>query len=168
MQPIKLSNKIIGCGNPIFIIAEAGVNHNGNMDVAVDLIRKAKECGADCVKFQTFKAERIVTNNSPKAAYQLETTDPSESQYDMLKKLELSDDNYHDLISICRLNSMPFNKSLYSDWRKKVFFYCLSIDWMKVCRIVINRIINNCLPNDSFNEFIINLLDKISFLLPRE
>ena len=59
--------------NPLkpFIIAEAGVNHNGNLDLAIKLVEKAKECGADCVKFQTFEADRVVTKNAKKAEYQL-------------------------------------------------------------------------------------------------
>ena len=73
----------------VYIIAEAGVNHNGRLDMAYRLIDKAKEIGADCVKFQTFKAAQIVTATSPKAQYQLQVTDAGESQYDMLKKLEL-------------------------------------------------------------------------------
>ncbi|MGZ3867009.1 MAG: N-acetylneuraminate synthase family protein, partial [Bacteroidia bacterium] len=59
----------------VYIIAEAGVNHNGSIDMAYQLIDKAKEIGADCVKFQTFKAEQIVTASSPKANYQLKVTD---------------------------------------------------------------------------------------------
>ena len=73
----------------VYIIAEAGVNHNGSLQMAFQLIDKAKEIGADCVKFQTFKAAQIVTASSPKASYQLKVTDAQESQFDMLKKLEL-------------------------------------------------------------------------------
>lgn len=79
----KLSN------NKCFIIAEAGVNHNGSLDVAKRLIDVAKEAGVDAVKFQTFKAENLVTKDAPKANYQVNTTG-SGTQYEMLKKLELS------------------------------------------------------------------------------
>ena len=86
-----------------YIIAEVGVNHNGDVSVAKELIEKAKESGADCVKFQTFKASQIVTKSSPKAKYQLEVTDTQESQFDMLKKLELDFDAYLDLINYFKL-----------------------------------------------------------------
>ena len=74
---------------PTYIIAEAGVNHNGDVKLAKRLVEEAKKAGADCVKFQTFKAAQIVTQTSPKASYQLKVTDAEESQFDMLKKLEL-------------------------------------------------------------------------------
>jgi N-acetylneuraminate synthase/N,N'-diacetyllegionaminate synthase len=98
-----------------YIIAEVGVNHNGRLKVAIDLIEKAKEAGADCVKFQTFTADKIVTKASPKASYQLKVTDKNESQYEMLKKLELKLDDYKILIRKCHeLNidflSTPYNK----------------------------------------------------------
>lgn len=77
-----------------YVIAEAGVNHNGDVNIALELVEKATEVGADCVKFQTFKASKIVTKDSPKASYQLKTTSKSESQYAMLEKLELDHDDY--------------------------------------------------------------------------
>lgn len=98
-----------------YIIAEVGVNHNGQLQIALDLIEKAKSVGADCVKFQTFKAEKIVTKDSPKAKYQLKVTDENESQFDMLKKLELTLDDYKSLINKCHeleidFLSTPYNK----------------------------------------------------------
>ena len=74
----------------IFIIAEAGVNHNGDMEIARRLIDAASDSGADAVKFQTFQAKKLVCRTARKAGYQLETTDASETQYEMLKKLELT------------------------------------------------------------------------------
>jgi N,N'-diacetyllegionaminate synthase len=114
MNNLKLCNKNVGEKQPIFIIAEAGVNHNGDIRVAKELIRQAKACGADCVKFQTFKAERIVTNKSAKAAYQLKTTNPVESQLDMLKKLELSEENYEQLIKTCIEEDIIFLSTPYN------------------------------------------------------
>jgi N,N'-diacetyllegionaminate synthase len=111
---IELANQIIGSGYPCFIIAEAGVNHNGNIELAKDLIRCAKVAGADCVKFQTFKAERIITEDAPKADYQLKTTDPQESQMTMLRKLELDYAGYRELIDLCNELDILFMSTPYS------------------------------------------------------
>ena len=91
-----------------FIIAEAGVNHNGSLDLALQLVDKAAESGADSVKFQTFKAEKIVTKAAPKADYQKASTDVSESQFDMLKKLELSREDHLALIEHCKKRGIVF------------------------------------------------------------
>ena len=101
--------------NRIFIIAEAGVNHNGSIELAKQLINAAAFAGADAVKFQTFIAEEVVSTNAPKAEYQKETTDASESQYDMIKKLELSEKDHLELIDHAKNKdiiflSTPFDK----------------------------------------------------------
>jgi len=83
----KIGNKKISKNSPCFIIAEGGVNHNGDVNLAKQLIIKAKEVGADCIKFQTFKSDQVVTPGAPKAGYQLRNTNPNETQLDMLKKL---------------------------------------------------------------------------------
>ena len=70
IQSIKLNKKIIGHHYPCFIIAEAGVNHNGDLKIAKKLIIEAKKAGANCVKFQTFEAEKVAKHNAPKASYQ--------------------------------------------------------------------------------------------------
>ena len=98
----------------VYIIAEAGVNHNGSIDMAYQLIDKAKEIGADCVKFQTFKAEQIVTASSPKANYQLKVTDAQESQYDMLKKLELQKEDFKKLKDYCEKKGIDFMSTPYN------------------------------------------------------
>lgn len=97
----------------IYIIAEAGVNHNGNLEMALDLIKKAKKAGADCVKFQTFKAENIVTESSPKAAYQLKTTSEQETQFSMLKSLELGYDAYLQIKKECENQAIDFISTPY-------------------------------------------------------
>ena len=80
----------IGAGAPVFIVAEAGVNHNGDPALARRLVDAAAECGADAVKFQTFRVDALLTRGAPKAGYQVETTGAGESQRDMLARLELS------------------------------------------------------------------------------
>ena len=92
----------------VFIIAEAGVNHNGSVELAKQLIDVAFEAGADAVKFQTFKAENIASKNAPKAEYQKQTTDVSESQFDMLKKLELDVETHKELITYCKQKDIIF------------------------------------------------------------
>lgn len=92
----------------IFIIAEAGVNHNGSLELAKKLIDAATDAGADAVKFQTFKADNLVSKSAQKAAYQKQTTDASESQYDMIKKLELNEAAHHELITYCKRKNILF------------------------------------------------------------
>ncbi len=92
----------------IFIIAEAGVNHNGDMRTAKRMIDVAAAAGADAVKFQTFKTENLVCRNAGKAAYQMEATGTDESQFDMLRKLELTPDMHTELISYCRGKNIMF------------------------------------------------------------
>jgi len=92
----------------VFIIAEAGVNHNGSIEIAKKLIDVAAEAGADAVKFQTFKAEKLVSKNAQKAAYQKETTDSEESQFDMIKKLELDIHTHKELIAYCENKKIIF------------------------------------------------------------
>lgn len=92
----------------IFIIAEAGVNHNGNIEIAKKLVDAAAKAGADAVKFQTFRAEKLVCKDARKAEYQLETTEKTESQFDMLKKLELTKDMHQQLIDYCQSKQIMF------------------------------------------------------------
>ena len=88
------------------IIAEAGVNHNGDINLAKKLIDVASEAGVDYVKFQTFKAENLVQRNAKKASYQIDNTDNAGSQFTMLKKLELSNENHNILIEYCKLKNV--------------------------------------------------------------
>ena len=92
----------------VFIIAEAGVNHNGSIELAKKLIDVASESGADAVKFQTFKAEKLVSKNAQKADYQKQTTDTKESQFDMIKKLELDLDTHKELMAYCETKNIMF------------------------------------------------------------
>jgi len=104
---------------PVFVIAEAGVNHNGDPALARRLVEVAADCGADAVKFQTFSASRIVSDQAPKAAYQVETTGASESQFEMLKRLELSESLHLELAAHARnigieFMSTPFDRQAAS------------------------------------------------------
>lgn len=98
---MKMSSKVI-------IIAEAGVNHNGDIDLAKQLIDVAASAGADYVKFQTFKADKLVQKKAGKAAYQITNTGNNDSQFEMLKKLELSEEDHEVLIDYCRQKSIEF------------------------------------------------------------
>lgn len=93
--------------NKCFIIAEAGVNHNGDLNIAKKLIDKAAEAGADAIKFQTFKAENLVTKEAPKADYQRDTTGEG-NQFEMLKKLELSEKDHIILKKYCEEKGILF------------------------------------------------------------
>jgi N,N'-diacetyllegionaminate synthase len=95
----------------VFIIAEAGVNHNGSVDLAKKLIDVASASGVDAIKFQTFKAINLVTKNSEKANYQKNTTNQKENQFDMLKKLELSKEMHIELINYSKNKNIKFLSS---------------------------------------------------------
>jgi len=92
----------------VLIIAEAGVNHNGSVELAKKLIDKAVFAGADAVKFQTFKAKNVASKNAPKADYQKQTTNSKESQFDMIKKLELDERAHKELITYCKEVNIMF------------------------------------------------------------
>ena len=104
----EIAGRKIGPGHPCFVIAEAGVNHNGDLELAKQLVDVATAAGADAVKFQTFKAERMVSAAAPKAEYQLQTTDASESQLEMLQRLELSPDFHRQLWVYCQERGLMF------------------------------------------------------------
>lgn len=101
MSILDLGGRSVGSNQPCFIIAEAGVNHDGETETAHRLIDAAASAGADAVKFQTFGAERVVSRAAPKAGYQLAQTDPGESQLDMLRRLQLSDEASRSLHRHC-------------------------------------------------------------------
>ena len=96
-----------------FIIAEAGVNHNGSLKIAKKLILKAKIIGADAIKFQTFKAENLSTKNSPKADYQKKLTHKNETQFKMLKRLEFSKRMHHECMEYCKKLKIVFLSSAF-------------------------------------------------------
>ncbi len=101
INSVKIGDNMLGPGNPCFIIAEAGVNHNGEMQLAHELIDAAVKIGADVVKFQSFVSEELVSSETPKAEYQINTTGGENGQYKMLKSLELTADNHAELKKHC-------------------------------------------------------------------
>src|SRR3972149_1905706 len=98
---------------PTFIIAEAGVNHNGDLNLAKQLIDVAADAGADAVKFQTFRAELVVSRHAPKADYQTRTTDQAESQFEMIRKLELTETDHEVLIAHAPARGIAFLSSSF-------------------------------------------------------
>lgn len=107
--------------NRTFIIAEAGVNHNGSLELAKELIDIAAEAGADAVKFQSFVPENVISKYAPKAKYQLETTDPNESQLEMVKKLELDLESHYILFDYCKKKNIEFLSTPFD---------LTSVDWL--------------------------------------
>jgi len=104
----SIGSKKIGEGQPCFIIAEAGVNHNGRLDYAKCLIDFAVDAGVDAVKFQTFITEDVIVEGIEKAAYQRLTTDSGESQTAMLRRLEINEDFHKELVEYCRQKKIIF------------------------------------------------------------
>lgn len=110
---MQIENFTIGPSHQVFVVAEAGVNHNGNLQAAKQLVRAAKAAGAQAVKFQTFSAEALVTSDAPKADYQIENTDAGESQLQMLKNLELGESDFRELADFCRREGIVFLSTPY-------------------------------------------------------
>ncbi len=117
--------------NNTFIIAEAGVNHNGDITLAKKLIDAAKDAGADAVKFQTFKASSLVSQQAPKAAYQIQNTDKNETQLEMIKKLELSADDHLLLQKYSQDNEITFLSSAF-DLESIDFLESIGMDIYKI------------------------------------
>ncbi|MDX1761041.1 MAG: N-acetylneuraminate synthase [Christiangramia sp.] len=115
----------------VLIIAEAGVNHNGDLEQAKRLIDAAAEAGADYVKFQTFKADKLVTKTAQRAEYQNSNTGNKDSQYEMLKKLEISEEMHQNLIDYCSSKSIKFLSTGF-DLESLEFLNNLGIDLFKV------------------------------------
>ncbi|MFA5147193.1 MAG: N-acetylneuraminate synthase [Candidatus Omnitrophota bacterium] len=106
-RSVTIGNKRIGVGMPVFIIAEAGVNHNGELSLAKKMVDVAADAGADAVKFQAFRADELATVNAPKAEYQKRTA-PGKSQFEMLKELELSRSDLESLFDHCKKRGIIF------------------------------------------------------------
>jgi N,N'-diacetyllegionaminate synthase len=113
------------------IIAEAGVNHNGNLLIAKQLVRAAKDAGADCIKFQTFKAETLVTQHAVKASYQKKQGQVQENQFTMLKQLELSYDEFINISDYCKEQGIMFLSTPF-DMESIAFLNTLDMPFWKI------------------------------------
>lgn len=115
----------------VYIIAEAGVNHNGSIELAHRMVEEAKEAGADCIKFQTFVSENLVSQNAQKAEYQKQNTGNEESQFQMLKKLELSFDAFAGLKHHCEEIGIDFLSTPF-DFESLEFLNKLEVPFWKI------------------------------------
>ena len=131
MKTFKIAGRLIGEGAPCFIIAEAGVNHNGGIKLARKLIDVAAKAGADSIKFQTFQAKELVTETAEKAEYQKENTGSTETQLEMIKKLELSDKNFKELFTYAQKKGIMFLSTPF-DKRSVDLLDSLGVPAMKV------------------------------------
>ena len=128
-----------------FIIAEAGVNHNGSIVLAKQLIDVAVKAHADAVKFQTFIAEDVVSNDAPKAEYQKQTTDASESQLDMIKKLELSKEDHQELMDYAKQKNIMFLSTPFDE---------ISVDLLIELGLPLIKISSGEITNHPFLKYI--------------
>lgn len=115
----------------VFIIAEAGVNHNGSVELAKKIVDAAKDAGADCIKFQTFKAEHLAGKNSIKADYQIINTDNTQSQFEMLKELELRFQDFAELKKYCDKRNIMFISSPF-DIESVDFLASIGVEIFKI------------------------------------
>jgi len=127
---VRIGERQIGNNNPVFIIAEAGVNHNGDIKFAKKIIDAAKKSGASAIKFQTFKASNLVTKTAPKAKYQ-KIKKSNKSQFDMLKDLELSDSDFRELFVYCQKKKIIFLSTPF-DQQSAGFLYDLGVSAFKI------------------------------------
>lgn len=116
----------------VLIIAEAGVNHNGSIKIAKQLIDEAVNAGVDIIKFQTFNAEKLVSKSAKRAEYQRKNIgDGNDSQYDMLKKLELSKENHEELITYCKEKGIRFWSTAF-DFESMDYLHSLKLGLWKI------------------------------------
>ena len=135
---LKIGNRSIGEKSPVFIIADAGVNHNGRLSLAKRMVDAAKKSGVDAIKFQIFKAEELATPQAPKARYQKKKS-AGESQMEMLKRLELSEPDFRSLFSYCRKKKIIFLATPF-DFSSVDFLVRLGVPAFKISSGDLNNI----------------------------
>jgi len=118
-------------GKKVQIIAEAGCNHNGIMNIAEELVIQSSNVGADAVKFQTFKAKNLSLESAPKASYQIKATGTAESQYERLKRMEVNQQYHKKLIELCNQKNITFCSSPF-DIESATFLYELNVPFYKI------------------------------------
>ena len=128
---ISIADRKVGKGEPCFIIGEAGVNHNGSLELARELVDIAVNAGCDAVKFQTFKSEKVCSPFASKAEYQLETTGAEESQLEMVRKLELPFNAFSELHHYCRERNIIFLSTPF-DYESAEFLAGLPVPAFKI------------------------------------
>ena len=138
-KELTFGKRVVGAGNPAFVIAEAGVNHNGELDLAFQLVDSAVAAGADAVKFQTFIASEVITAEAAKAEYQKTTTGEQESQLEMVKRLELSFGDFRKLKMYCDDQGITFLSTPF-DFK--------SVDFLAGLDVVAFKISSGDLTND--------------------
>lgn len=134
-----MGNAWVGDHAPVYIIAEAGVNHNGDMGLAKELIDAARDAGADAVKFQSFKTEKIITRSAPSAEYHKKAAGGAESWFDLLKRLELSGGQQRELALYCRDRRIDFLSTPY-DEESADLLNSLGVDAFKIASTDANNI----------------------------
>lgn len=139
---IKIGNKSIEEGGPCFIIAEAGVNHNGSLKLAKKLVDTAKKAGVGAVKFQMFKSENLVTEKGEMANYQKKNIGKKERQLEMLKKLELSEKDFIELKQYCNKKKIIFLSTPHTED---------AIDFLE-CLVPVHKVASGDLTNSPFLE----------------
>ncbi len=136
---LSIGNKNIGYDSPCFIIAEAGVNHNGDIKLAKKLVDMALYAGADAVKFQTFKSEKLVTGYAKMAKYQKDNIGAEDSQFNMLKKLELSYNQFEELKKYCEHKGIIFMSTPF-DIESADFLNSIGLEAFKISSGDLNNI----------------------------
>ncbi|MGA1870271.1 MAG: N-acetylneuraminate synthase [bacterium] len=136
---IKIGNKWIGKSEPVFIIAEIGVNHNGDPDLAKKMIDIALQMGADAVKFQSFMTEKIITEAAPGAEYLMKATHGKESWFTILKSLELTKETQTQLFKYCAEKNIIFLSTPY-DEESADFLNSLGVSALKIASTDLNNI----------------------------
>ncbi|MGD0976828.1 MAG: N-acetylneuraminate synthase [Minisyncoccia bacterium] len=132
MITVKIGKSEIGYSWPVFFIAEAGVNHNGRLDLALKLVDAAADAGANAVKFQTWKAEQVVTGGGEMAEYQKKNTGKTESQLEMLKEIELDERFYDSIVARCKKRNIIFLSTPHGHIKSADFLHKLGVPAFKI------------------------------------